>query len=69
MDFDELLNKTEGKGGKLCEIRLKSGEVLSQRIFHALGRSDDGFMQFIVSEGKSTMPVRVIDIDDIYFYD
>ena len=61
----EIFTLIEGKKGGVCNVILKSGEILRDRILHGMKADDFGGVFLVISEGKSTKLILTSDIQSI----
>lgn len=68
MKLQDVLNELEDGLGKVYNVYLKDGQTLKTRIVHGTNVDDQATVFLVISEGKSTMDVRLSDIERIEPY-
>ena len=61
----DIFTVIEGKLGAVCNVTLKNGELLRDRILYGTEGNDFGGFFLVISEGKSRTSVSASDIQGI----
>lgn len=61
----EIFALIEGRQGEVCDVTLKNGELLRDRILYGTQGNDFGGVFLVISEGKSSTSISASDIQNI----
>lgn len=65
MKPSEIFTLIEGRQGEVCDVTLKNGELLRDRILYGTQGNDFGGVFLVISEGKSRTSISASDIQSI----